>query len=392
MTTAPPSPPVAPEPAQESQDPMHPDDRCTCGGEGKCSWCSKHCSVCGGNLNAVHLEHRHAPDCDMLASSGEAAGDGVTHSIAMLACGNIVGKHATKEILERYIRQQQSKQEQAEREAAEPKEQLALVERGFADLNDGCVELEKDRDAERAQKEALQGAIDSHGGLSCQHIQKRYQEHRDEALALRAERDELKDVLEQLRVYFQIMAQNEVTALGESAEGKAYRHAAEMVAAYRDEPNKQPAPVASVAPRRFSCSMPGCSCRWADPEQAAPVAKEEATAEAASRVLTKEIWDGWDDLRMVTYDDFDCPICGNDLGGKECVHFSRDIDKHFAEPVPQPPATAGGDRPQWLVNPAIELLNQCRSYRDIDSLLRAVEMLFEHNERVEFFELERRKP
>lgn len=32
-------------------DPMHPDGRCTCSGEGRCEWCRTHCLWCGVKID-----------------------------------------------------------------------------------------------------------------------------------------------------------------------------------------------------------------------------------------------------------------------------------------------------------------------------------------------------
>lgn len=346
---APPSPPVAPEPAQENQDLavdfiVNGPDRVTP---------ESIAAMVDGKLGKVSPEIAALVEqIRGIGSSGEAAGDGVTHAEAR-ACLSKIPERREHDTLWRYIDQQLELRGQAEREAAEMVEEIA---------KEYAATIAADRDAERVQKEALRVELE------------RVTRHIELTAALRAERDELKDVLEQLRVYFQIMAQNEVTALGESAEGKAYRHAAEMVAAYRDEPNKQPAPAAPLMTpeeereaQAFSDAM-NVKCgtfrlverqRWDDcptchafggelcrdqhgnatrrphqiePAPAAPVAKEEATAEAQSEP------GHWGPVGV------DVARCNwVSSSGHRCVSDNAHTGPHYtrAEPAPQPPATTG---------------------------------------------------
>lgn len=158
--------------------------------------------------------------------------------------------------------------EQSEREAAELREQLALVERGLADLNDGCVELEKEleiwkRIATRvgaacmATADELNTAKEDRDGLKAELATERgvviatkaqaalwsgavgvAVKERD---AIRIESVALRGAIAQLRDYFEIMAKNETGPLGASAKADAYGHAAEMCAATLDDPTVAPA-------------------------------------------------------------------------------------------------------------------------------------------------------
>lgn len=87
------------------------------------------------------------------ASSGEDAGDGVAHQRAL----QLLEHHedslpSSSAVLRKYVHQQQAKQEQSEREAAEG----ATVRRLLAEARDV---MRSDRDAERAQKEDLQRQV-----------------------------------------------------------------------------------------------------------------------------------------------------------------------------------------------------------------------------------------
>lgn len=55
------------------EDPLHPLGRCTCGGEGRCEWCTRPCPTCG-ELTAYHGDKCLEDDYEALGYPETEAG------------------------------------------------------------------------------------------------------------------------------------------------------------------------------------------------------------------------------------------------------------------------------------------------------------------------------
>jgi hypothetical protein len=419
---APPSPPVAPEPAQETWSQPELDEvereatamHAALGNAVPAQENLEPCSACGGDgyYKGPRLGDEPCPSCggsgnQFKASSSEAAGDGVTHETARGWAEWIDEKCTGPRVtLLRYIDQQ----EQAEREAAERRLHLDNLRRNHTavvtDWRLANEALAIDRDAERAQKEALQVELKEAKGLMAEahDMLRRHVEHAQfqeaEVAALRAERDELKAKLEEANA----CPFDDCDQRVEVRYCKGH-YEAELRIARRpllDELGKvasvlvnlglPPAGVEDTA-AKVSLLATKLAAAIQQPAPAAPVAKEEATAEPCAE-CGQAITD-WINRYSLAWPH----AAGLSFCRKGCARSWADKHPPEPEPAPQPPATAGGAERRFLTEAAEALLRIRQNDNGDDTnldlvratlttLIDAVEALGNHAAQ----ELERRQP